>query len=526
MAQSVSAEFPQAGGTPESNETPSNTSERSRSRLASIIGNTLSVLGSDIANRASSFALYALIARFLGDFAFGQTQLALTFFYVGWSLAGLGIKWYLTRELSDKPERTDSYLVNGSVLVVVTGLVILAALFGLVSISGYREDTALAILIMGVTIIPYTLMMVAEGVLMGREKMQFVFYVNGPINVANIVASFIALSMGASLLVIMLIQVVAYTLIILIEWYLMLRYVTRPKLKIDVEVIRSLFKGTRSFSGIDATIAVMGLVQPYIISLVATESDVGIYGAAGQISSPIMLVMVSVINSLLPILTRQVKEGYRILKISAEKLIEITFGTTLPAVTGVMLLAPQILIFLYERESFAEATIYLRIMIPILIIRAIIQVVGMMLYASGNESVNLRITVIMTVVSLIANVIAITLFQALGAAVVGLLLNVVDLALHYFFIWERMKIWVNPLPALWRPALASAAMAAAIILLPDDLHLLIQVAVGGLVYALAIGALLIITIGSPGKIREYFLRRPSDIAADEDAKLIPIAEGD
>jgi O-antigen/teichoic acid export membrane protein len=361
---------------------------------------------------------------------------------------------------------------------------------------------------------------------MGREKMQFVFYVNGPINVLNIVASFIALSLGASLLVIMVLQVIAYTLILVIEWSLMLRYVTRPKFKIDFGVMRSLFKGTRSFSGIDATIAVMALLQPYIISLVATESDVGFYGAAGQISSPIMLVMVSVINSLLPILSRQVKEGYRILKISAEKLIEITFGTTLPAVTGVILLAPQILLFLYERESFGAAAVYLRIMIPIMIIRAIIQVVGVMLYASGNESVNLRITMIMTVVSLIANVIAITLFQALGAAVVSLLLNIADLALHYFYIWERMKIWVNPLPALWRPALASAAMAVVILLMPDDLHLLIQVAVGGAVYVVVFGILLLVTIGSPGKIREYFLRRPADIAADEDAKLVPIAEGD
>jgi O-antigen/teichoic acid export membrane protein len=525
MAHSVTADLPQATDTPE-NDTPSNTSPRPPGRMAMIIRNTLSVLGSDIANRASSFALYALIARFLGDFAFGQTQLALTFFYVGWSLAGLGIKWYLTRELSNKPEKTDSYLVNGSALVVITGLIILAGLVGVVTLSGYREDTAQAILIMGVTIIPYTLVMVAEGIFMGREKMQFVFYVNGPINVLNIVASFIALSLGASLLVIMVLQVIAYTLILVIEWSLMLRYVTRPKFKIDFGVMRSLFKGTRSFSGIDATIAVMALLQPYIISLVATESDVGFYGAAGQISSPIMLVMVSVINSLLPILSRQVKEGYRILKISAEKLIEITFGTTLPAVTGVILLAPQILLFLYERESFGAAAVYLRIMIPIMIIRAIIQVVGVMLYASGNESVNLRITMIMTVVSLIANVIAITLFQALGAAVVSLLLNIADLALHYFYIWERMKIWVNPLPALWRPALASAAMAVVILLMPDDLHLLIQVAVGGAVYVVVFGILLLVTIGSPGKIREYFLRRPADIAADEDAKLVPIAEGD
>lgn len=525
MAQSVTADLPQAPELPD-NDPSSNASERPPRRLATIIRNTLAVLGSDIANRASSFALYALIGRFLGEFAFGQTQLALTFFFVGWSLAGLGIKWYLTRELSNKPEATESYLVNGSALVIVTGLIVLAGLAGLVTISGYREDTALAILIMGITIIPYTLIMVAEGVFMGREKMQFVFFVNGPINVLNIVACFIALSMGASLLVIMAIQVIAYTLIVIIEWYLMLRYVARPKIKIDLAVVRSLFKGTRSFSGIDATIAAMALMQPYLLSLVAGETDVGFFGAAGQISSPILLVMVSVVNSLLPILTRQGMGGHRLLKISAEKLLEVTFATTLPAVAGVVLLAPQMLLFLYGRESFLEASIYLRIMIPILLIRAIIQVIGMMLFASSNESVNFRITIISTILSLVVNIIVVSQFGALGAAIVSVVLNLVDLGLHYYFIWGRLKIWVNPLPAMWRPALGSVAMVGAILLLPDDLHLLIQVAIGGAVYAVAFGALLLITIGSPGKIRDYFARRPTDIAAEEDARLIPIAEGD
>ncbi len=488
-----------------------------------LIRNTLSILGSDIANRASSFALYALIGRFLGEFAFGQTQLALTFFYVGWSLAGLGIKYYLMRELSEQPEKTDGYLVNGSVLVVMASVVVFAALIGVVILSGYREETALAIVLMGVTIIPYTLMMVTEGVFIGREKMHLVFIVNAPVNLLNIVISFIALSMGASLLTIIAFQVIAYGLILCLEWYLMLRYVTKPRFRVDFRVLRTLFSGARSFFGIEATVAVMALLQPYLVSRVATEIDVGLYGAAGQLSSPIMLVMMSVINSLLPTLTRQGKAGYRTLKVSAEKLIEITLGTTLPAVTGVILLAPQILVFLYGRESFAEATIYLRIVMPMLIVRAVIQVVGILLYASSNESVNLRITVIMTGLSLIVNILLITRLGAMGAAYANLLLTFVDLGLHYLFIWQRMSIIVDPLPASWRPALASLAMALVLLALPQDLHVLVSIGVGVIVYAVAFGILLRITIGPPAKIREYFLRRPKEIIAEQDARLVHAA---
>jgi O-antigen/teichoic acid export membrane protein len=499
-----------------------------RGRLSSVIRNTLSILGSDIANRASSFALYALIGRFLGEFAFGQTQLALGFFFVGWSLAGLGIKWYITRELSKHPEQTSEYLVNASALILISAPLIFIALCVLVALSGYGAETTLAILIMGITIIPYALIMVIEGVFMGREKMQFVFYVNAPLNILNIVVSFLALSMGAGILVIMGIQVMAYLLILGIEWFLMLRYVVRPRFQVDLTVVRSLFKGTRSFSGIDATVALMTIIQPYIISRVASETEVGFYGAAGQLTSPIMLIIMSVMNSLLPALTRQVSAGYETLKVSAQRLLEVTFAITMPAVTGVILLAPQILIFLYGRDSFASAALYLRILITVLLIRAIIQVIGMLLYASSNESVNFRITVIVSLTSLVMNIIIVSQFEALGAAITSVALNLLDLCLHYFFIWKRLRIVVNPLPSIWRPALASAALSVALWQLPHEWNLLILVTAGAVIYAAAYGALLLLTIGSPAAIRAYYLRhaQPSEAeAALRSAHLIESDQG-
>ena len=77
-----------------------------------VIGNTASLLTSEVVNRATTFVLYALIARYLGAFEFGQFSLALTLFFVSQVLAGAGLNTLVTREVARDKAQTGSYLVN------------------------------------------------------------------------------------------------------------------------------------------------------------------------------------------------------------------------------------------------------------------------------------------------------------------------------------------------------------------------------------------------------------------------------
>src|SRR5438132_9521869 len=60
--------------------------------LRNIGGNALSILSSDVMNRATSFVLYAMVARHLGTFEFGQLSLAFSLFYVFQVSAVAGLK--------------------------------------------------------------------------------------------------------------------------------------------------------------------------------------------------------------------------------------------------------------------------------------------------------------------------------------------------------------------------------------------------------------------------------------------------
>ena len=62
-----------------------------------MISNAIFILTSDVVTRASTFALYALVARHLGAIEMGQLALALTLFYALQMFAAAGVKTRVTR---------------------------------------------------------------------------------------------------------------------------------------------------------------------------------------------------------------------------------------------------------------------------------------------------------------------------------------------------------------------------------------------------------------------------------------------
>jgi hypothetical protein len=153
--------------------------------LRRIAANAASLLASDVINRATTFALYALVARSLGAYEFGQLSLALTLFYTFQILAVAGLKTLVTREIAKHRERTDELLVNGSVVVLATALASMAMLGIFVRLMGYDASTARVILLLSAGLIPYALSAICEAVFQGWERMRLIAIANIPVNVQD-----------------------------------------------------------------------------------------------------------------------------------------------------------------------------------------------------------------------------------------------------------------------------------------------------------------------------------------------------
>src|ERR1700730_11026081 len=122
--------------------------------LRSAGGNALSILTSDVMNRATSFVMYALVARHLGAQDFGQLSLAFSLFYLFQVFAIAGLKVLIIRQVATDRSQTNLYFINSCLIVTTSSLASFAALFALVRLLHYPPGTTVVALLLSIGLFP------------------------------------------------------------------------------------------------------------------------------------------------------------------------------------------------------------------------------------------------------------------------------------------------------------------------------------------------------------------------------------
>ncbi len=451
------------------------------------------MLASDVINRATTFALYALVARSLGAYEFGQLSLALTLFYTFQILAVAGLKTLITREVAKHRERTDELLVNGSIVVLATAVASIGALALFVRLMGYTPDTANVVLLLSLGLVPYALSSICEAIFQGWERMRLIAMANIPVNVLKIGLSFAILFLGSGLTEIVLLLIGSYAVIVVIEWRLVARYVNVPRLQFSWRVARWMIQSTVTFLGIDGIIAITGSLNVILLSKMRTETEVGLFNAGTQLMVPVALIYQSIVLSVFPVMCRRFEPTLRGIKRIGERVIEIMLGVALPTSVGLFLLSRTAIDLLYG-SGLERAAGSMQIMAWGLILTAMTSILGQVLVASLRERVTLRIVVIDLLVSVVAGVPLIHAYGYLGAAATALITRGVDLFLHYRPVSNLFppKTLVS---ALWKPVSATAVMVLAYAAF-EPRGLVMTVIASAIIYVIVFAALMLADTGS------------------------------
>jgi O-antigen/teichoic acid export membrane protein len=464
-------------------------------------GNALSILTSDVMNRATSFVLYALVARHLGVHEFGQLTLAFTLFYTFQVCAVAGLKTLIIREVTKDRTQTSKYFVNGSLIVVLTSLSSLVLQAGFVWLMRYPLKTSQVVLLLSLGLFPYAFSAVCEGIFQAWERMHYIAYVNVPINVAKIVCAFLLLSRRQGLYAVVLIVLFSLAAIAAIEAWILLRRFPRQPGSLNLRFSLLTIRTASTFLGIDGTIAVMSGLNVILLSKLASEAHVGLYSAAMQLMVPLSLVYQSIAQSIFPMMCQKAELGFQSLKQIVEHAIELLLVLALPAAAGFFFLGDWALSVIYKNPSFLQAFSALRVIMWVLILQVFTSVLGQVLLASNREKVTLRIVAVDTIVNLIVGWPLVSHFGLLGAAIALLLTRVADCLQHYLAVWDLFA--EIPLGRIaWKPALATTCMAGYLALATGRAGILTGVA-ATLIYA---GALLALAIRASGGLREFKIK--------------------
>jgi O-antigen/teichoic acid export membrane protein len=459
--------------------------------------NALSILASDAMNRATSFVLYALVARRLGVYEFGQLSLALTLFYVFQVFAVAGLKTFITREVAKDRARTGTYFLNACTAAALTSFSSFLALFGFVRLAHYPQDTTRVILLLSFGLFPYAISAVCEGVFQAWEQMRYIPCVNVPVNAAKIGMAFLVLSRSRELFFVVLILFFSQAAIAAVECSIVFaRFPWRGSFqpRFSLAIVRS----SSPFLGIDSFSAVIGSLNVLFLSKLANETQVGLFSAAMQLLTPLILVYQSFVLSVFPLMCRKVEPGFENLKRIMESAIELLLVLALPAVAALYFLGDWALLVLYKSPAFLQAFPALKIIAWILVLRVFIGIFGQALVASGRERINLRIVAVNTVVNVLVGWPLISRFGVEGAAVAMLLTSLADFVQHSVAVF-RLVPGIRVARTIWKPILAASCMAAYLFASsgrPGILTSLLAV----LIYTLS---LLGITIWASGGIRLF-----------------------
>ena len=475
--------------------------------LRNIGGNALAILTSDAMNRATSFVVYAMVARKLGAFEFGQMSLALSLFYIFQIFAVSGVKTMLIREVAKDRSLTRKYFVNGCLIVAVMSFVSLAALFGFVRAVHYTGSTKLVVLLLSLGLLPSAITAICEGIFQAWERMRYIACVNVPCNLVKMAGAYLLLFWNRGLYTVVLLLLGAFFVVAGVEiWLVIRRFDVQSGLAqrdgIDLRFALGTLRSASTFLGIDSICAIAGNLNIILLSKLATEKEVGLYSAATQLMVPLLLVYTSMAQSIFPMMCRKIEPGYRSLKQIAENTMEVLMILALPTVAGLYFLGDRVIALLYQNHSFVQAFPALRIIASVVIFQVFTSVLGQALMASHREKINLRIVLIDGVVNLLVGWPLISLFGLLGAAIALFLTSLTDCVQHYLPT-SRLLSGIPVLRLTWKPAVAAACMALYLALPAGQVSLLTGVS-AALIYGAAFLGLAVWASGGRQQFKEKY----------------------
>jgi O-antigen/teichoic acid export membrane protein len=474
-------------------------------RLSRMAGNALSIFSSDAVNRATTFLLYLLIARYLGAHEFGQMSLALAFFYTFQIIAVAGLKRLITREVAKDPATTELYLVNASVLVLLSSVLSILILFVAVRLLHYSPDTASVILLVSLSLIPYSISAVCEAVFQGRQEMRYIPYANVPVHIAKVTLAFLLLARGYGLSHLVGLLFASYAAVAVIEACQMFRLVSTSRLRPDPAFGLNMCRKAGVFLGIDGIIALTSTLNIFLLSKLATETELGLYTAAAQLTIPVTLVYHSMVVSAFPVMCQTFEVQAHALKRMTEHLLELLIAIALPTAIALFLLADEVLAVVYGRQDFLSASPALRIMVWNLIFTALTQALGQIFLAARRETITLRIVVTNVLVTLAPGFFLIRHFGVIGAAVTTLLTEIVNYVQHSVMAAKLLpEMSVGRM--IWKPAIAATAMGLYLMAFRDQSFTL-ALLTAPIVYTALLLCLLVWSNGGvhQAKVRYQFL---------------------
>ncbi len=449
-----------------------------------LTANFLFLMASNVLSPVFSMVLVLAISHLQGVEMLGKYSLVMTVFIVGQSCATLGLSVIITREVAKSSQLAGHYFLNACVL---TGGLIALALLALVPGAAWLlhdSEMRVAITLTLLSLLPSVPMVYSEAVLLAFGRAGDYVAVGLAENIARaavgtllVVARYDVAAIAAALLGL---RIVAAMVIVPVLRHRGVVFTAR----FDRALWRDLLTQVPVLGSIPIVNQIYARSDILLLTSLGSWRQVGLYSAGLRLVDLARTLPAAYSKAVYPLLAR----------LYGQRFDEFSVVTTQSLRHGLLMVTPltivlcgcsPMLITAFYGPAVSGGEAALAILSWTLIPLTIACVLAQALFAAGRQAIDLRVNVISTVLSVLANAALIPLFGATGAAVAMLLSITVYAALQYF--WARHHV-VDP-DALDCIAKVVATALASVVVTAALLGTNVIAAVAGGVAAYAVGAL-------------------------------------
>jgi O-antigen/teichoic acid export membrane protein len=468
-------------------------------KINNIARNTSFFTAALIIQKIITFLYFTILARNLDPADLGKFYLAISFSSIFLTIIDLGQANLLTREVAKQSVTQKSSIVN-TIMAIKLPLIIISSLlvYVLANALDYPEVTRHLIYYSISLMIMDSLATTFFSIIRGYHNLKYESFISVITQLIILGGGVYFIFNGYPLIWIMIAQVIG-TLFRFAASLLVL--LTKMKISLRPDFNFSRIKSILILTIPFAMYAVYNKLYLYLdtvlLSKLAGDFETGIYQIAFKFIFALQFLPLAFVASLYPAFASCWKEAQNStvvpngefrssqLTITFERAMNYLSLIALPIALGIFAIAPELINFF--KPEYAAGVWPLRISILALVFIFLNYPIGSLLNACDRQKENTRNMGIVMVVSIIANLVLIPRFKALGASATVLFSNILMLILGLWYVPKIIELRGRKLFFPFISALIAAFIMMMVILyIKTNTNLFMVITLGGLFYAILI----------------------------------------
>ncbi len=411
------------------------------------------------------FFAYTQLFRYLGPFASGQYQFILSYVLLFSTVVDFGIQQFITKKISEHPERTQEYFHNFFSFEIVVAGILYAALIAIALLRHYDTAVFYGVGLAGLGMAANALTYPYLAVMAANQDLRKVAWINFINSLVNVGVIFSAILFHKSIVFLASVQLIFGVIDLVLYRFFVKKHLPDPRILkglrlLDFHLILDILKQGWPFALLVGFSAIYNRIDVVIITYLKGYQQTGFYTAAYKVYDLLGFFPSVVSYTLFPFFAGLMsKKAIEEVRHNLEKYVRLMIAGALPMAVGGMILSGK-LIALVAGPEYAPAAPVLAILIwAPAILFVYIPVNSLVISQLTTRAV--MITGANVAINIAGNLLLIPHFGIKAAAIMTVASESLQGIFYFFFVRKNITHFSFAASVL-KPLLAAAAMGAAL----------------------------------------------------------------